>query len=97
VVSNPPYIPTRELASLQPEVSDHEPRMALDGGADGLDYYRRLFADAGSVLNDDGFVAVEVGLGQSSDVASIAREASFHHTESVADLAGVERVVVATR
>jgi release factor glutamine methyltransferase len=97
VVSNPPYIRAGDLASLQTEVSVHEPRIALDGGCDGLDCYRRLFASVGLVLKDDGFVAVEVGLGQSREVASIAREVGFPRIEFALDLAGVERVVVAAK
>jgi len=97
VVSNPPYIPVGELSCLQPEVSKYEPRVALDGGVDGLEYYRRLFAGVGSLLRDDGFVAVEVGLGQSGKVSSIARGAGFRLTRMVCDLAGIERVVVVTR
>jgi release factor glutamine methyltransferase len=60
IVSNPPYIPTARLAALDPEVRDHEPRMALDGGADGMDFYRRIAAGAGAFLQPDGRLMLEL-------------------------------------
>ncbi len=60
IVSNPPYIPTERLATLEPEVRDHEPRQALDGGADGLDFYRRIAAQAGAFLEADGRLMLEL-------------------------------------
>jgi release factor glutamine methyltransferase len=60
IVSNPPYIPTADIASLDPEVRDFEPRMALDGGADGMDFYRRIAAEAGPFLKSDGRVMLEL-------------------------------------
>jgi len=64
VISNPPYIPTAEIASLQPEVRDYDPRAALDGGPDGLDFYRRLASEAAKFLKPDGKIMVELGDGQ---------------------------------
>ena len=64
VVSNPPYIPSGDIAALDPEVRDHEPRLALDGGADGLDAYRALAPAILAILRPGGFFAVEIGVGQ---------------------------------
>jgi len=90
VVSNPPYIPTSEIDSLQPEVR-YEPREALDGGPDGLAAYRRLLPQARHLAR---LVAVEIGAGQSEAVARIAAEAGWDRIETVRDLAGIERVVL---
>ena len=76
IVSNPPYVPTADLAALPIEVT-HEPRGALDGGADGLDLIRRLVADAPAHLAAGGFLAIEHGLGQSPAIAGILRGAGF--------------------
>jgi release factor glutamine methyltransferase len=71
IVSNPPYIPSAEIASLQPEVRDFDPRGALDGGADGLDFYRRLAAQAGDFLKPGGRIILEFGDGQADAVGKI--------------------------
>ena len=71
IVSNPPYIATAEIATLQPEVRDHDPRLALDGGADGLDFYRRLAEQGGARLNAGGKIMVELGDGQAAAVTEI--------------------------
>jgi release factor glutamine methyltransferase len=94
VVSNPPYVRTRDISSLQPEVRLYEPLEAPDGGEDGLDAHRRLFPAGFRILRADGFVAVEVGLGQAGEVKRIASAAGFGHTETANDLAGIERVVI---
>ncbi len=90
VVSNPPYIPTEALAGLEPEVRDHEPRLALDGGLDGLDVYRQLIPLAAARARRG--LLVEVGKGQAEAVASVMREFGLT-TECHRDLSGVERVV----
>lgn len=98
VVSNPPYIPSAELDGLQPEVATHEPRLALDGGADGYDVIRRLVAQAGAFVGSGGLLALEVGLGQAEAVSAlIAETGAFGPAEIVRDLADVERVVLAPR
>jgi release factor glutamine methyltransferase len=71
IISNPPYIPSTEIATLQPEVRDFDPRAALDGGADGLDFYRKLAAEAKPFLKPDGKIMLEFGDGQAKDVKTI--------------------------
>ncbi|MHC1696529.1 MAG: peptide chain release factor N(5)-glutamine methyltransferase [Geobacteraceae bacterium] len=94
IVSNPPYIPTADLAGLQPEVRDYEPREALDGGADGLDYYRRIIPAAPDFLPQDGWLLLEVGSGEAPDVLEIfSTTGMFQELFSACDAGGVERVV----
>ena len=71
IVSNPPYIASAEIATLAPEVRDHEPRTALDGGADGLDFYRRLASDAAAFLNPGGKLMLEFGDGQADELQMV--------------------------
>ncbi len=97
IVSNPPYIPTSEIGNLQPEVKLYEPMEALDGGADGLDVYRKLIPDAHELLKERAFLAVEVGAGQADAVARIAQSAGYRQCEVVPDFAGIERVVIIYR
>ena len=85
---NPPYIPTSELASLQAEVK-REPRLALDGGADGLDFYRRIARDYATHLSPGGHMLLEVGIGQAEGVGAM-----FRRPRIVKDVCGVDRVVV---
>ena len=94
ILSNPPYIPDDDIAALAPEVRLKEPHTALAGGKDGLDFYRRLTADAPALLKDGGFLAVEVGIHQAAPVAALAVP-SFSRTEILKDYAGIERVVIA--
>ena len=95
ILSNPPYIPSADIAGLMPEVCRYEPHLALDGGADGLDIYRRLMADAPTLLKDGGAIAVEVGMDEAKDVAELAiAHPRIVRTEILKDLAGIERVVV---
>ena len=88
-----PYIPTADIEALQTEVKDHEPRLALDGGADGLDFYRRIAKDAPKCLARGGMVILEVGDGQANDVAKLF--ASAEYTMIVKDLANKDRFVKA--
>lgn len=91
VVSNPPYIPKADIDDLEKKVKDFEPMTALDGGADGLDFYRRI---AGTVpLASCGVLAFEVGIGQAGQVAQIMEE-RFCNIEIVKDLSGIDRVVL---
>lgn len=92
IVSNPPYIPTATLKDLQIEVQ-HEPRHALDGGADGLVYYRQLTRQAPPLLSEGGLLAVEVGYDQSQDVKRLFIDAGFTSVTGVQDYGGRDRVV----
>lgn len=96
VVSNPPYIPRGDLSGLPPEVR-REPRAALDGGADGLDFYRALAAGLPAVLAPDGFAVMEIGAGQSENVITILRDAGLEPWHQRADLSGAIRCVMARR
>lgn len=97
IVSNPPYIPTREIAGLPTEVSAHDPHAALDGGEDGLDAYRRLMPAIARLLAEDGVGAVEIGWGQAAAVSALAREAGLAPRAAARDLAGIERCVTMAR
>lgn len=93
VVSNPPYIRSGDIAGLAPEVRDHEPRLALDGGPDGLDAYRALAPQVLSVLRPGGLFGVEVGAGQAADVAALFSAAGALSVNVRNDLGDRERVV----
>ena len=93
IVSNPPYIPTEVIEGLEPEVRDHEPRMALDGDEDGLKFYRILAAEAGGFLNPGGAIYLEIGWDQGAKVEELLRQAGFQEIRTVKDLAGKDRVV----
>lgn len=98
VVSNPPYIPTHDIDALAPEVRDHDPRRALDGGADGLDAYRAIAGRARSLLREDGVLIVEIGIGQADDVQAIFSGAGGLDVAAVRpDLAGVARALSVRR
>ena len=97
VVSNPPYVATAAIAELDPEIRDHEPLIALDGGPDGLELYRRLAEGAPAVLSRAGEIVGEVGQDQSRAVAAIFESAGLLVVEVRTDLAGIERVVRARR
>ncbi len=94
VVSNPPYIESRVIDKLEREIRDFEPRMALDGGEDGLLFYRRILSDAKSHLRPGGFCAVEIGKDQGERVADLFRNAGFSDTIIRKDLNGLDRVVI---
>lgn len=97
VVSNPPYVPTDVLAGISREVSDYEPTLALDGGADGLNLFRPLVAWAARALRPGGAFACELHEGHLDEAAALARAAGLEHTRVVADLAGRPRVLVARK
>lgn len=96
VVANLPYIPTAEIPSLSKEVR-RDPITALDGGADGLEIIRRLVAEAPAHLNPGGLLALELGQGQAAEVAELCRAAGLVAVSTAADLAGIERFVLARR
>jgi release factor glutamine methyltransferase len=97
IVANPPYVPSGDIAGLSREVRDHDPRLALDGGADGLDAYRALAPEFARLLAPRGRFFVEVGAGQAEAVRSIAAAAGLVELAIHRDLAGIERVVSGTR
>jgi release factor glutamine methyltransferase len=94
VLSNPPYIETGAIPGLMPEVREHEPMRALDGGADGLDAYRRLLAALPGVLAPEGVAVFELGFGQAEAVVALAAAAGFVHADMRRDLGGVARALV---
>lgn len=94
VVANPPYIPTGMIDSLDRDVRCHDPHLALDGGRDGLDAYRRIAADVGDYLHKGGMVAVEVGHTQADDVSRIFERQGLCRRETGRDLGGVERALL---
>ena len=93
VVSNPPYIPSAEINSLQPEIEEYEPRAALDGGREGMTYHWRMLDAARGWLKPGGWVHLEVGGSQALQVAEHARTRTYVGTRATTDLAGIERVV----
>lgn len=98
ILSNPPYIHRHEIQTLAKEVKDYEPMMALDGGEDGLEFYRRFISRVPFYLRPGGWLLLEVGQGQSPRVTEMMEETGhFFHPESVPDLSGIERVVKAQR
>jgi release factor glutamine methyltransferase len=97
VISNPPYIPGAEIAKLEPEVSRYEPRLALDGGEDGLTFYRRLAGDCERLLTSGGLLAVEIGQGQCDDVTQLLQGGGLRVLQTRRDLAGIERCIVARK
>jgi release factor glutamine methyltransferase len=94
IVSNPPYIPTLAIAGLDPEVRDHDPHLALDGGTDGLACYRALLRQIPPLLAPGGAVILEFGQGQGTAVLDIARGCGFALFEFCNDLSGIERAVI---
>ncbi len=94
IVSNPPYIETTTIGTLQMEVREHDPLLALDGGPDGLDPYRVIAAGAGEFLRPGGMLAVEIGHEQGESVAALFGEAGFGEVAIRKDLSGLDRVVM---
>jgi len=99
IISNPPYIDSYNFKLLPPEIKDNEPKIALSGGIDGLNYYRKIIKKSPHYLTNGGFIALEVGINQSKIVEElIIRENSFNQEiEIVKDYLGIERVVIAYR
>ena len=97
IISNPPYIPTDELKNLQDEVK-REPKIALDGGADGLNFYRKIIMESPKFLFSGGLLAVEVGINQATAVKNLIElDGNFRDVEILKDLAEIDRVVFARR
>ena len=96
IVSNPPYIPSTEIKTLQKEVKAFDPLLALDGGGDGLDFYRAIFQDAKAFLKPKGKACVEIGLAQEDDISRIATANGYNNITVIKDLNQINRVIVAT-
>lgn len=97
IVSNPPYIRTGVIKTLMPEVREHEPFAALDGGSSGLDFYRIISSEAGKYLEKGGILAVETGYDQGNDVSCMFKECGFKDVCIRKDLSGNDRVVAAVK
>ncbi len=97
LVSNPPYVPSRDIPSLAPEISRYEPRLALDGGPDGLDFYRRIAEGVSGRLTGRGFVALEVGDGQAAQVTEMLEQVGLIDVETTRDYSGAIRAVVGSK
>lgn len=97
VISNPPYVPSAVVDGLDAEVADYEPRLALDGGEDGLDLFRRLLPEAQACLRSGGVLVVELFEGHLDEAARLAQEQGFASVRVANDLAGRPRVLVARR
>ena len=93
IVSNPPYIATKELEGLMPEVREHEPILALDGMEDGLYFYREIVAQAGEYLEQGGWLCFEIGYDQGEAVKNLMEAQDFACVEIKKDLAGLDRLV----
>ena len=97
IVSNPPYIESEVIEGLMPEVREHEPRLALDGGEDGLIFYRRIIDEAREYLKPGGYLIFEIGYNQREAVCELFGEAGYEDISAVCDLAGLDRVCIAKR
>ncbi len=95
IISNPPYIPTSVIDTLQPEVRCAQPRMALDGGGDGLDFYRRIIREAPAHLVVGGRLLLEIGYDQAEAVSDLLREAGYYGIEILKDYGGNDRIATA--
>ena len=93
ILSNPPYIPSEVIEGLKPEVKEHEPRLALDGVADGLSFYREIINEAPDYLNPDGRIYFEIGAEQGEDLTHLMNERGFSEVKVHKDLAGLDRIV----
>jgi release factor glutamine methyltransferase len=93
ITANPPYIPSAEIETLQPDVRDHEPRLALDGGADGLAIVRLIVEQAPAHLVPGGLLAIEIGAGEANDVTALFEARGFQDVRAHRDIGRIERVI----
>ena len=96
ILSNPPYIKTSDMKNLIKDVRDYEPRLALEAGADGLRFYRRIIAEALNFLKDGGRLIMEIGYDQYMEVEELMREAGFKEIYKMKDMSGLDRVIYGT-
>ncbi|MBQ9699351.1 MAG: peptide chain release factor N(5)-glutamine methyltransferase [Lachnospiraceae bacterium] len=94
IISNPPYIPSKVVDGLMPEVRDHEPRLALDGTEDGLWFYRRITEESVKYIREQGYLLYEIGCEQGESVSQMMTECGYSDIQIVKDLAGLDRVVL---
>ena len=94
IVSNPPYIKTEDIEKLDVDVKKYDPKIALDGGADGLKDYRRIAELAPDLLRNKGYILLEVGHNQATDVKNIFKKQAFKYANTIKDLAGIDRVII---
>ena len=94
IVSNPPYIPTEEIETLEPEVKDYDPLMALDGGPSGLDCYKEIAAIAPQIMSDNACLLFEVGYNQANEVVNICKSTGLKLIKIAQDLAGINRCII---
>jgi release factor glutamine methyltransferase len=97
IISNPPYIRTDVIETLAPEVRCAEPGLALDGGADGLCFYRRIIREAPAHLVIGGRIMMEIGYDQAEDVSALLQEAGYYGIEVIKDYGGNDRIVTAVK
>ena len=95
IISNPPYIKTEEIEHLQEEVRLHDPKLALDGGESGLEFYRRIISDSKKYLKTNGMIFFEIGFDQAQEVSDILKKNGYHDIVVKKDLSGLDRVVIA--
>ncbi|MCS7163855.1 MAG: peptide chain release factor N(5)-glutamine methyltransferase [Thermodesulfovibrio sp.] len=94
ITANPPYVKKDEISNLQPEIRDYEPWEALNGGEDGLDFYRKIIKNARKYLLNEGLIFLEIGYGQFKEVQDIALMEDFKVLDMIKDVAGIERVMI---
>ena len=94
ILSNPPYIPSKDIQTLEPEVKLHDPLLALDGGDDGLNSYKKIASISPLILNDKGFILLEIGINQAKDVANIFTNQGLTLISIIKDLSNIERCLV---
>ena len=97
IISNPPYIPTEDIQKLDREVKDFEPILALDGGIDGLDFYKKIATESGKYLYEGGLLYLECGIGQAESIANILQQAGFNPVEIKKDISGISRMIKAVK
>ena len=93
IVSNPPYIRSETIGELAPEVRIHEPRMALDGGDDGLYFYKRIIPEAADYLRTGGMLFLEIGYDQAEQVGALMKDAGYYEVRTIKDYGGNDRIV----
>ncbi len=96
IISNPPYISTDNIKDLQPEIRYWEPMIALNGGADGLDFYREMIPSAGRFINDEGHIILEMGADQAENVKGLIKSSGYTDIKTIKDYSGIERIIQAT-